>query len=64
MWFLMELYYGELLFLTLLGAEGGMDGFHGPWSQKTYTLRQYLHRLVYFYLKKWNAMKCKKRLSH
>lgn len=29
MWFLMELCYGELLFLTLLGAEGGMDGVHG-----------------------------------
>ena len=30
MWFLKELCYGELLFLTLLGAKGGMDGFRGP----------------------------------
>ena len=47
MWFLKELCYGELLFLTLLGAKGGMDGFRGPWSQETYTLRQYLHRLAW-----------------
>ena len=47
MWFLMELCYGELLFFTLLGAKGEMDGFRGSWSQETYTLRRYLHRLAW-----------------
>lgn len=32
---LMKLCYGELLFFTLLGAKGAMDGFRGPWSQET-----------------------------